>query len=210
MRNFLLLPGPVTDPHRFLAELGSHPEVAALPPVALGNALHAVARRAVDAADDGGRDGGTLLTRAREEGGAALADHFAKLRVTTGRPVVVLYDPSGPLFPFLNPPDLDLLVLRRDPESAALAVGGGGISRVVDAAREALDAFDRRVAGFGLREDRVVTIDEARLRDLPETVWEEICRTMGIDAAPSAVASMARSAPPLSSATCWSLRGSGV
>lgn len=214
MRNILLIPGPVTDPHRFLAELGGHPEIAALPPVTLGNALHAVARKTVDAATDGGRTGDALLTRAREEGGAALAGYFARLRAATGRPVIVLYDPSGPMFPFLNPPDLDLLVLRRDAESAALTVGGGGMARVVEAARDALDAFERRVAGFGLPEDRTMTVDEERLRRVPETVWREICRTIGIDAGASVVASLARSAasPPASppASLSWSLRGAGI
>jgi hypothetical protein len=205
MRNVLLVAGPVTDPHRFMAELGTHPDIAAVPPVTLGNALHAVARRAVDAATDGRRSGEALLTHAREEGGAALASYFARLRSATGRSVIVLHDPSGPMFPFLNPPGVDLLVLTRDAAAAAQAVGGGGISRVVEAARRALDAFERRVAGFGLSDDRIMTVDEDRLRREPETGWPEICRMLGVDAGADAVASMVRA-----DLTPWSLRGARI
>lgn len=205
MRNILLIAGPVTDPHRFMSELGHHPEIAALPPVTLGNALHAVARRAVDAASGGERSGDALLTLAREQGGAALADYFTKLRSSTGRPAIILHDPSGPMFPFLNPPDIHLLVLTRDPESAAVAVGAGTISRVIDAARKALEAFERRITGFGISQDRIHTVDEERLRREPEAMWPEICRMLGVDDGEQAVAAVARPAT-----APWSLRSGQI
>jgi len=192
MRNVLLVAGPVTDAQRLMAELGRHPDVAALPPVTLSNALHAVARRAVDAASDGQRRGDSLLTLAREEGGVALAAYFASLRESTGRPAVVLHDPSGPLFPFLNPPGVDLLVLTRDAESAAVVIGAGGVPRVIEAARMALDGFQRRVDGFGMDRERIHTVNEERLRRDPQAAWREICRMLDIDAGEQAVAAMAR------------------
>lgn len=192
MRNMLLVAGPVTDPKRFMLELGRHPDVAALPPVTLSNALHAVARRAVYAAANSDRSGTALMTLAREEGGAALASYFTSLREATGKPVVVLHDPSGPLFPFMNPPGIDLLVLTRDPESAAVTAGAGGIPRVIEAARTALEGFERRLEAFGMSPDRVHRIDEERLRRDPRPVWSQLCATLGVDAGEQAVAALAR------------------
>ncbi|MDF1790873.1 MAG: hypothetical protein P1U88_03140 [Thalassobaculaceae bacterium] len=202
MRNFLLIAGPVTDPNRFMTELGRHPDIAALPPVTLGNALHAVARRAVDAASGGPRTGDALLALAREQGGAALASYFSSLRTSTGRPAVVLYDPSGPMFPLLNPPGIDLLLLTRDPEAVARAVGAGAMPQVIDAARKALDAFERRVAGFGVDPERIHTVDEGGLREAPAAVWPEICRMLDVDDEEQTIAGMIR---PM--AAPWSLRG---
>lgn len=201
MRNILLIAGPVTEPNRFLSELGCHPDIAALPPVTLGNTLHAVARRAVSAASGGNRSGDALLTLAREEGGAALASYFATLRASTGKSAIILHDPSGPMFPFLNPPGIDLLVLTRNAESAAVAVGAGAIARVVDAARKALESFDRRVAGFGVGPDRLHTVDEEALRRNPTALWPEICRKVGVDDSAEAVDAMVRP-----SVSPWSLR----
>lgn len=201
MRNILLIAGPVTDPRRFMAELGCHPDIAALPPVTLGNTLHAVARRAVSAASTGDRSGDALLTLAREEGGAALASYFTTLRASTGKSAIVLHDPSGPMFPFLNPPDIDLLVLTRDAESAARTVGAGAITRVVEAARKALESFERRVTGFGVGAERIHTVDEDELRRDPRALWPEICRRIGVDDGVAAVDAMARP-----SVTPWSLR----
>lgn len=201
MRNILLIAGPVTDPHRFMSELGCHPDIAALPPVTLGNTLHAVARRAVSAASGGDRSGDALLTLAREEGGAALASYFTTLRASTGKPAIVLHDPSGPMFPFLNPPDIDLLVLTRTAESAAVAVGAGAIARVIDAAHKALESFERRVAGFGVSADRIHMVDEEALRRDPRGLWPEICRQIGVDDGIDAVDAMVRP-----SVAPWSLR----
>ncbi len=201
MRNILLIAGPVTDPNRFMAELGCHPDIAALPPVTLGNTLHAVARRAVSAAAGGARSGDALLTLAREEGSAALTSYFTTLRSSTGKSAIVLHDPSGPMFPFLNPPDIDLLVLTRTAESAAQAVGAGTIARVVEAAHKALESFDRRVAGFGVGAERVHTVDEDALRRDPHALWPQICRSIGVDAGPDAIEAMARPA-----VSPWSLR----
>lgn len=219
MRNFLLLAGPVTDPRRFMAELDRHPDVAALPPVSLGNALHAVARRTVDAADVGGERGGHgggaaepdsaaagLVARAREQGGAALAAYFASLRASIAASAVVLHDPGGPMFPLLNPPGLHLLVLSRDADSVAATVGAGGISRVVDAATEALSAFERRVASFGLGGERIHRIDEAWLRRDPAAAWPAILTRLDVDADEPAVSAVTRQS---SSPTSWSL-GSGL
>ena len=200
MRNMLLIAGPVTDPHRFMSELGGHPDIAALPPVTLGNSLHAVARKAVSAASSGACSGDALLTLAREEGGSALASYFARVRAATGKQAIVLHDPSGPLFPFLDPPGVDLLVLTRQAESAAVAIGAGAIDRVVEAARRALDSFDRRIAGFGVGADRIHTVDEEDLRQDPQGLWPEICRRIGVDDSVEAVQGMIRPASP------WSVR----
>lgn len=109
------------------------------------------------------------------------------------------------MFPFLNPPGVDLLVLLRDAESAARVIGGAGMSQVVDAARRALHAFERRIASFGIGEDRIFTVDEERLQREPGAVWPEICRLIGVDVAADAVASMGRSVP-----MPWSLRGAPI
>lgn len=201
MRNILLIAGPVTDPHRFMSELGCHCDIAALPPVTLGNTLHAVARRAVSAASGGSRSGDALLTLAREEGGAALASYFTTLRASTGKSAIILHDPSGPMFPFLNPPGIELLILTRNAESAAVSIGAGGIDRVIDAARKALESFERRVAGFGIGPDRIHTVDEEDLRRDPQALWPEICRTLGVDDSAEAVEAMIRP-----SVSPWSLR----
>ena len=201
MRNILLIAGPVTDPNRFMSELGRHPDIAALPPVTLGNTLHAVARRAVSAASGGRWSGDALLTLAREEGGQALASYFATLRASTGKPAIILHDPSGPMFPFLNPPGIELLVLTRNAESAAVSVGAGGIARVIDAAGKALESFDRRVAGFGVDPECIHTVDEEDLRRHPQSVWSEICRRLDVDDSVATVDAMTRPSP-----APWSLR----
>ena len=202
MRNVLLIAGPVTDPHRFLSELGCHPDVAALPPVTLSNALHAVARRSMHTVSQTYGTADCQVTRAREEGGAALSSYFTALRRSTGRRAIVLHDPSGPMFPFLNPPDLDLLILTRNPESAAVEVGAGAISRVVDAASKALEAFEARVSGFGIGAERIHAVDEEDLRRDPRAWWPRICRMIGVDDDSQAIDAMVRP-----SVAAWSLRG---
>lgn len=77
----------------------------------------------------------------------------------------------------------------------------GAIGRVIEAARRALDSFDRRIAGFGVGAERIHTVDEEDLRQDPQTVWPEICRRIGVDDSAAAVQGMIRP-----TATPWSLR----
>lgn len=195
----------MTDPRGLVARLDRHPMISAPPGVALGNVLHGAARHAL--AEDGrGRHAGEdLLTLAQSQGGAALASCFSAIRRTTGAPVVVLFDAEGPLFPFLDPPDVEVLALTRTPEAVAVALGAGGIQRVIDAARQAVEAFDRRIDGMGVPASRIQTVDEDHLKDRPHVAWPALCRRLGVADDASALGDMiAPVADP------WSTRGTAI
>ena len=52
------------------------------------------------------------------------------------------------MFPFSEPPDITLLLLVRDAQSAAAALGAVGVSKVEDVLREAINRFRDRVNAF--------------------------------------------------------------
>jgi len=192
MRNCLLLAGPATQPERLLVCLARHPEVAAVSDKHLSQRLYGAARTSVrqcrsSAADDRPAD---LISHGRAEGGAELMRLYEQVRTAARAPVVVLHDPDGPMFPFLEPPPVSLLVLVRSAESAAAVIGACGIERVVSAARDALAAFKTRVGGFGVPADRLLTIEEDRLDADPEAGMAEVCRMLGVASDPATVAAM--------------------
>ena len=192
MRNCLLLAGPATQPERLLVCLARHPEIAAVSDKHLSQRLYGAARTSVRqcrsaAADDRPTD---LISHGRAEGGAELMRLFEQVRSAAGAPVVVLHDPDGPMFPFLEPPPVSLLVLVRSAESAAAVIGACGIERVVSAAREALAAFKARVGGFGVPAERLLTIEEDRLDADPQAGMAEVCRMLGVASDPATVAGM--------------------
>lgn len=192
MGDYLLLAGPATRPERLLTCLGHHPDIVALSDGRLTQRLYAAARDGVrrhrsSAVDAEAMD---VVSHGRAEGGAALRRLYAEARAATGSPIVILHDPAGPMFPFLQPPELSLLVLVRGAESAAAVIGAVGIERVVAAAQDALAAFQAKVAGFGIPHDRIVTIEEDRLDADPEAGLAEVCRTLGASSDAAAVAAM--------------------
>lgn len=192
MRNCLLLAGPATQPERLLVCLARHPEVTTVSDKHLSQRLYGAARASVRecrsaATDDRRVD---LVSHGRAEGGAELMRLFGQVRAAAGAPVVILHDPDGPMFPFLEPPPVSLLVLVRSAESAAAVIGACGIERVVSAAREALTAFRTRVGGFGVPADRLLTVEEDRLDADPATGMAEVCRMLGVASDPATVAAM--------------------
>ncbi len=192
MRNCLLLAGPATQPERLLVCLARHSEVTAVSDEHLSQRLYGAARTSVRqcrsaTVDDRPVD---LISHGRAEGGAELMRLFEQARSAAGAPVVILHDPDGPMFPFLEPPPVSLLVLVRSAESAAAVIGACGIERVVSAARDALAAFKTRVGGFGVPADRLLTIEEDRLDADPATGMAEVCRMLGVASDPATVAAM--------------------
>lgn len=172
--------------------LGRHPDVSAISTQNLSQQLFFAARdrireRRTHQSDAGSSD---LVAVGRAEGDAALLDAYAKVRAASGARAVVLHDPSGPMFPFLEPPAVSLLVLVRNAEAAAAAIGAIGVERVVAAARDALVAFNARVAGFGIPADRIITVEEDRLEADPDAGLGELCRILGVDADPAIRAAM--------------------
>ncbi|EDP65042.1 hypothetical protein BAL199_21839 [alpha proteobacterium BAL199] len=126
----------------------------------------------------------------RAEGAAELGRLFASVRAASGARVVILHDPSGPLFPFQDPPPVSLLVLVRNAEAAAAAIGAIGIERVIAAARDALTAFQARVGGFGVPLERIITVEEDRLEADPAAGLAEICQTLGVASDAASVSAM--------------------
>lgn len=188
-RNFLLVGGPASRPTVLLRRLSLHPEIAAPPPMSIGMALHQAARAAMR----GGRtsDFPTTVSIGRHNGGLALAQLFRSARQgSASAEVVILHDPAGPLFPFLDPPAVSLLVLVRNAEAAAAAIGAVGVERVVAAARDALTAFRARVAAFGIPPERMVTVEEDRLDADPAAGLAEVCRMLGVAADAATIAAM--------------------
>lgn len=182
MGDYLLLAGPATQPERLLAYLASHPDIAAVSDSQLGQRLYTAARSRVRRYRSS-ESGGELLdavSHGRSAGGAAFMRFYEEARAASGASVVVLHDPSGPLFPFPEPPPIALLVLVRTAESAAAVVGAHGIERVVAAARDALSAFTSRVSGFGVPVERILTVEEDRLESDPERGLGEVCRMLGV------------------------------
>lgn len=180
--NVLLMAGPATRPDHLLTLLGRHPDIAAAANVDVGQRLFRAARSTIRKSRSGvdGFETRDLVGLGRAEGAAELSRLYEGVRAESGAEVVVLHDPSGPLFPFPGPPDVSLLVLVRNAEAAAAAIGAIGIERVIAAARDALSAFQARVAGFGVSVDRLVTVEEDRLIADPEIGLAEICRTLGV------------------------------
>jgi hypothetical protein len=148
------------------------------------------------------RVGGDLLNLGRAQGGAALVAYYDRVRETAGRDVVVLHDPSGPMFPFLEPPDVDLLILERSADAVALAVGAGGVQRVIESAHDVVDAFRRRVAAFGISAERTHRVADDVLWREPRAVWPEVCRFLGLPHDDALIDAMTAGAQPK-----WSVGG---
>jgi len=190
VKNYLLLAGPTTEPLAFLERLDRHPEISAPPPVSLGEALHGAARRAVQAARADGSERDDVVRIGRLTGAQALESAFARVRAARRSEAVVLHDPNGPRFPLTRAVDVSLLVLVRDAEAAAAALGAIQVERVVQAAREAVQTFRDRVSAFRFPRDRVLTVEEDRLVRHPDSVDREICRMLGVAGTSDAVSAM--------------------
>lgn len=192
MGDYLLLAGPATQPQRLMTCLGRHRKVSAIYDVQLGQRLYGAARARVR--HHRSKPGGARLldsvSHGRAEGGAAFMRMYEEARVAFDTPVVILHDPAGPVFPFLQPPAVTLLVLVRTAESAAAVIGAYGVERVVAAARDALVAFKSRVAAFGIPVDRIVTVEEDRLDADPRIGLSDLCRVLGVASDPATVAGM--------------------
>lgn len=191
--NFLMLAGPATQPAPFLRVLHQHPGIVAVSKAGVANHLFAAARVSIRAYRSAGGEPSVqdVVSHGRTEGRLALGRLFRSVRGSAaGADVVILHDPSGPLFPFLEPPDVSLLVLVRNAEAAAAAIGAVGVERVVAAARDALVTFKCRVASFGVPLERIVTVEEDRLEADPEASLAEVCRMLGVAADPATVAAM--------------------
>jgi hypothetical protein len=192
MGDILLLAGPATRPDELLVCLGRHPEIAAVPAVDIGQRLFRAARARIRSsrANPEGAKPLDLVSLGRTEGAAELSRLFAGVRAESGARIVIFHDPSGPLFPFQDPPPISLLVLVRNAEAAAAAIGAIGIERVIAAARDALAAFQARVGGFGVPIDRIITIQEDRLEADPAAGLAEICQTLGVASDAATVSAM--------------------
>ena len=197
MGDHLLLAGLATQPDRLLARLRRHPEIATVAEADVGQRLYQAARTVIRhrRSAAGTSEPGDLVSRGRAEGGRALTRLFSDVRAASGARAVILHDPSGPLFPFLEPPAVSLVVLSRSAESAAAAIGAAGVARVVDAARDAMAAFEGRVASFGVPAARTVTIDEDQLEDDPAAALAGFCRAIGVAADPETVSALLAPAP---------------
>lgn len=191
--DFLLLAGPATRPARFLSILGRHPEIAAVSRTGIGGLLYGAARASIRAyrRSDVEPSGQDVVKHGRLEGQRALAELFAATRAAAGSvDVAVLHDPAGPVFPFLDLPGVSLLVLVRNAEAAAAAIGAVGVERVVAAARDALTAFRARVTSFGIPPERLVTVEEDRLEADPAAGLVEVCRMLGVAADAATIAAL--------------------
>ncbi len=188
-RDFLLIAGPATQPRPVLRSLDLHPEIVAPPPLSIGMALHQAARVAMRGAPR--EDFPATVAVGRQTGAAALAGLFREARRSSaGAGVAILHDPSGPLFPFLEPPEISILVLTRSPESMAEAIGASGVERVVSAAREALAVALSRVEAFGVPPQRVVAVDQDRFDRDPAGCLGDLCRGLDVAADAGTVAAM--------------------
>ncbi|MEQ9329900.1 hypothetical protein [Thalassobaculum sp.] len=188
-RDFLLIAGPATQPGPFLQHLDRHPQVVAPSPMSIGMALHQAARSAMRGTPR--EDFPATVAVGRQTGATALASLFRDARNSrTGAQVAILHDPSGPLFPFLDPPDVSLLVLTRSPESMAAAIGAVGVDRVISAAREALASAAARVSAFGIPPERIFAVDQDRFDLDPSACLGEVCLHLDVAADRMAVASM--------------------
>lgn len=157
--------------------------------MSIGMALHQAARSAMRGSAR--EDFPATVAVGRQTGTAALAKLFRDARGNwDGAQVVVLHDPSGPLFPFLQPPEVSLLVLTRSPESMAAAMGASGVERVISAAREGLAAAAARVSAFGIPPERIVAVDQDRFDRDPAACLSEVCVHLDVAAGGETVASM--------------------
>ena len=169
--------------------LNLHPEIVSPPPLSIGMALHHAARSAMR---QGSRnDIPTTVAVGRRTGAMALAALFQDAR--RGRPgsrVAILHDPTGPLFPFLDPPEISLLVLTRSAAAMAAAIGAAGVERVVTAASDALTAAQSRVSSFGLPPERTITIDQDSFDGDPAPCLAELCDRLYVAGDAGTIASM--------------------
>lgn len=89
-------------------------------------------------------------------------DHvFAQLRQSASGRTVVVWDPEGLTYPFIDPPDIHLLLLVRDPVSAARQLAGGAYLEEISAEiRKHMLEAAARPRTWGLAEERVLSIDQ--------------------------------------------------
>jgi|GEM_PF-884836 len=188
-RDFLLIAGPATQPGALLRCLDLHPQIVAPPPMSIGMALHRAARTAMRGSSR--EDFPATVAVGRQTGTTVLAGLFQDARKScAGVHVAILHDPSGPLFPFLEPPEISLVILSRSPESMAAAIGASGVELVVSAAREALAVARSRVSAFGIPLERTVAVDQDHFDFDPAACLGDVCRALDVAADGVTVASM--------------------
>lgn len=170
MRNAVIVSTPGTDPIELLSLLGQHPKIAALPPVRLSAMLHGTSRGIVRALKAGPAEGPGMpipvacldtIDLARQTSRVAIDLVFEQLRRTAPSDTVVVWDPQGLKYPFTDPPDIYIVLLTRDPVSAAQRLAGGihldDVAAVVETL--VLEAT-ARPRTWGLADDRVLSINE--------------------------------------------------
>lgn len=175
MRNAVIVATAGTDPIALVALLGRHPEIFAPAALRLSALLHGTSRGIVRALKPGPKAEPPVpfpvahldtIDLARKTCCSTVDLVFAQLRGTAPASTVIVWDPDGLSYPFIDPPDIHIVLLTRDPASAARRLTGGirfdELSSVVG--NQIAEAIARpRI--WGLADERVRQIDEDSLND---------------------------------------------
>lgn len=175
MRNAVIVATAGTDPIALASLLGQHPEIIAPAALRLSVLLHGTSRGIVRALKFGPT--GELprpfpvarldtIDLARKTCCSTVDLVFAQLRGTALASTVVVWDPDGLSYPFIDPPDIHIVLLTRDPAAAARRLTGGvcfdEVSRVV---KNQIAEAIARPGTWGLADERVHLLDEDSLSD---------------------------------------------
>jgi hypothetical protein len=171
MRNAVIVATAGTDPTALLALLGQHPEIVAPPALGLSTLLHGTSRDIVRTlrvgrcgAQPAPADYRNSIEFARRTCGSAIDLVFSRLRESTPASTVVVWDPDGLAYPFIEPPDIHVVLLTREPESAARCLAGGvRLAEITASIEEQVACAVARPRAWGLPEEHVLRVDEDNL-----------------------------------------------
>jgi len=171
MRNAVIVATAGTEPTALLALLGQHPEIVAPPALGLSTLLHGTSRDIVRALRSGpagaqptSADYRNSIELARRTCGSAIDLVFSQLRESAPVSTVVVWDPHGLAYPFIDPPDIHVVLLTREPASAARRLAGGvHLEEITASVEQQVACAIARPRAWGLSEERILRIDEDNL-----------------------------------------------
>ena len=171
MRNAVIVATAGTEPTALLALLGQHPEIVAPPALGLSTLLHGTSRdivRTLRAGRSGAQptraDYRNSIELARRACGSTIDLVFSRLRESAPASTVVVWDPDGLAYPFIEPPDLHVVLPTREPASAAQRLAGGvHLAEITASIEEQIACAVARPRAWGLPEEHVLRIEEDSL-----------------------------------------------
>ena len=199
--NAMLMVSTAARPRDFLCRIDRHPDVAAPPPLPLEIATREIARTAARAAGAHLADAkrwefSSVIDRsglALASGTAFLGSVFDHIRQQSGKPVVLIWDSQGMMFPLLaSRIGLRIVVLESDPDYCGRALTfGPAVEQVARHISDLRTRNDRLIDSWMVPAEHVCRIDVDGQAD--SEVFRRVLAFLGVDATSEMVRTLASS-----------------